>query len=834
MAVEKITIAELDLDVDALLKKYTSTRKEIDRLKEAQKELTKQGKRDTKQFSENEIALKTLGTQYNQQKKVLSQMTDQYNKITSVEKTYNRAINQENKSIEQARKNNKELLAIRNKLDLSTKEGIQQTEALNKKLDENNAFIKDNVSAYEEQKIGIGDYEGALRKVFPTGANIIGMLSGLKSGLQAKMVAMNGATKSTKAFRLALISTGIGAIVVALGSLIAAFSGTQKGIDAINKTLAPLKGAFQGIIGVVEDLAVNVFSSLGDRWTIVSGKILGGIDMIRLGWNKITGDEEEAAEIGERIKNRVQEISEAQERLNKKNAEFLKILKEAPERIKESADAQVEIEKLQIRIERAEINLVKQRAKSLRLIKEQNKIAEDTTKTEEVRKKAAETAIKETERLLKTEQGILDLKIKKTQLEQSQNDTSREEELELANLIAERTDKETQALEMQTTLQNKLNTITQQAKTQELKLIEQKNKALLLQAEEELRLFRETNQKKIEEGKFYSEQVFEQEKNRLEQSNAFELQKARELFDNKVITKQEYELRVNEIDAENTARRDENERLRNEAIAEQKAVDLENQRIIDEENFLNDFQIKTLRLEKQRKKELELAKKTGADTQLIKDKFALRQVKLEAAKNEAILQNNLALFGAISQLLGESTAVGKAVALFQAGINVQEGITKALAQGGVKGLFTAGIVAARGFKAVQKISSSDRPNTRFEKGGLQEIGGQRHSNGGTKFYGEDGTRFEAERGELIGVMSRTASKHFLNFNNAFTSGKSVVGKYASGGIVQRRQSVSNANDPQEFARIISDQVNKVQQVLVVEDVTNLQNQQVEVREFADI
>jgi hypothetical protein len=46
----------------------------------------------------------------------------------------------------------------------------------------------------------------------------------------------------------------------------------------------------------------------------------------------------------------------------------------------------------------------------------------------------------------------------------------------------------------------------------------------------------------------------------------------------------------------------------------------------------------------------------------------------------------------------------------------------------------------------------------FEDGGeVITVGGKRHRDGGTKFVGSDGTRFEAEQGEKIFVMKRTAA-----------------------------------------------------------------------------
>ena len=384
---EKINIASLDIDTEALITKATETKKSIDSLRDSQKNLKKIGEQNSKQFVKNEVELKKLSAEYNQQKNVLTKLTDENNRFIKSEQALTNAVNKEIKSIEVARKNNKELLAIRNKLNLSTEEGKKQLDLINKKLDENNQFIKENVSAYEQQKIGIGDYEGAIRRVFPAGGQLIDVLKQLKAGLVSQKTALQGATigttgltKASKLLRIALISTGIGAIVVALGTLITAFNSTQKGADAVSKALAPIKGAFEGIIGVIQNISLNIFSQLGDRFTIVSGCILNGIDKIRLGWNKLSGDTEEAEMLQKRIKERTEEIGDATKSLEKKTSDFVKILSDAPNKIKESSDAQVKVVDLQKKIEEAEADLNKTRKATNSNQKPATKGRKNTTK----------------------------------------------------------------------------------------------------------------------------------------------------------------------------------------------------------------------------------------------------------------------------------------------------------------------------------------------------------------------------------------------------------------------------------------------------------------------
>ena len=127
---------------------------------------------------------------------------------------------------------------------------------------------------------------------------------------------------------------------------------------------------------------------------------------------------------------------------------------------------------------------------------------------------------------------------------------------------------------------------------------------------------------------------------------------------------------------------------------------------------------------------------------------------------------------------------------------------------------TAGINGILASGAIGAVGNS----IKFEDGGLQEIGGERHSSGGTKFWGEDGTHFEAEKGELIGVMSRHASKAFMDFNNSYTPKKSTsAGKFESGGTIT--PSGSNPADIVEIIKQIPPPV-----VIVQDIVDGIQNQ----------
>src|SRR5690606_17454133 len=160
-----------------------------------------------------------------------------------------KASQEEVESVDQARASNKELLKLRNQLDISGGKNADKLQELNKALNANNKFIKENVSEYEQQKIGIGDYqtaiEGALSGTRLFGVslsevkNVAGPFSGvinlIKKDIKqttdpfknsaAATQDMSNAQKRAffstqslsaglKLLKIALVSTGIGAIVV--------------------------------------------------------------------------------------------------------------------------------------------------------------------------------------------------------------------------------------------------------------------------------------------------------------------------------------------------------------------------------------------------------------------------------------------------------------------------------------------------------------------------------------------------------------------------------------------------------------------------------------------
>ena len=351
-------------------------------------------------------------------------------------------------------------------------------------------------------------------------------------------------------------------------------------------------------------------------------------------------------------------------------------------------------------------------------------------------------------------------------------------------------------------------------------------------------------QSQIKEGQFLSDDLYLQEVTRLNGIAEAEKNFQAERLANKVISEQQYNDELAKIDEANNASKNALKTERDEADKAKQATDLANKRAADVENHDYDLQYQLDNINALRAQELEEANKTGADKSLIEAKYN----KLEVETKKAVMDNKLSLanstFGSMATLLGKESAAGKAVAVAQATIDTYKSAVTAYAAGlqvgGPAGLvlgpLSAAAAVAAGIANVKKITATKEPKApKAAKGALFNIGGNRHSNGGTMFTGADGTRFEAEQGELIGVMNRNAAAHFMAFNNAFPAGGSsgTPNYFASGGIVSREMASPGLNVDELAAKIAVANAALPAPVVAVQDIITQGNSYMQVRDAAN-
>lgn len=299
--------------------------------------------------------------------------------------------------------------------------------------------------------------ESALKSVTTVLGNYI-------KGTNAQAAAQGAATKATtgtavamRVLRTAIVATGIGALVVVLGSLIAYLTTTQEGIDKIRVVTTFLRTAMQVLLGVAQDIGKWLVKAFTDPKEAI--KELGDLLV-----TNITNRGKGALQILKGIANMdlkmlvdgLYAVGTGIDNITDRTKNFLG-------NVKDTAD---EISKLQREIQQGEVDLIVQQARLAKEYKELSEVAEDISANEQDRIKAAKEAIRVTDERLKLEQDLLDKRIAKLKLEQSLNTGTIEDEKELAELEAERYNFETRASEARTTARSKLNAVNKQLAAQ--------------------------------------------------------------------------------------------------------------------------------------------------------------------------------------------------------------------------------------------------------------------------------------------------------------------------------------------------------------------------------
>jgi hypothetical protein len=864
----KIVIAELDIDVQAMIASTSQVKKSIDDLKKSQKELTENGDGASKAFVQNAGNLKLLSAEYNAGVKALSDNSkatqDNANRTEMLALAFDREVN----SIAEAREQNKLLTKLRNETNLSTKEGEIEVKALNKALDVNNDFIKENADAYLKQKINIGNYSDSMKEAFqsinPLNGGITGLISRsneaggagnlLKSSLQGVTTGIGGMIKSSLAF----IATPIGAVIAIISGaaliLYNVFKTFQPVIDKVEQGMS----ALSSVINVVKNTVValvtgatslkEAFSGLGgsmsraadeamkltkaqqdlddaqEHQEVTTARNRAEINKLNVQLKDRTKTEAERLKISDQIIKKEQEdfkerkvladeeIRIARGRISEK-AQFtkqeIKLLKEQGDGTKELAESRggnydeefkalnsARIKAINLENE-VSVNIEKQYVK-------RNKI-EDEAQANSDRSQAQAQASREKSQAAAAKSIDDSISKSKTELDffiesQGTKAKSLADELKLAEQVR---DKKIDILK--TELAN--GKITQSEFN--LESLKEKNSFLKKQADitvanadKELAVFIEGNKSKLDKNKFVTNELYNQELDRLNRISEAEATAATTKLIAGVINAEEYNKAIKEIDEKAKADQQVIADAKIAADLEKNAIDLDNKIAANENEFIQ----KQLDLDRARQQELDNAEKTGADKSLIEQKYAVFQKKLDEEVNAAKLKGISDVLGSTLGLLKENTLLYKSLAIAKATIDTITGAQLAYNSalsvpviGTVLAPIASGLAYAAGALNVGKIAG-----VKFEQGGIQEVGGNRHSAGGTKFYGEDGTMFEAEKGEGIGVLNRGAFASFMDFNNSHGNGTSTPTFMAGGGIItQGVRSQSNGIDIDSLMQAIS-------------------------------
>lgn len=799
---EKINLFELDIDIDALtdsagkalrnvkdleagqaaLKKSTKDlHKEIGEYSQMMKEAKKAG--DTKTYKELQDVQNGLKDKYVSTTTALAKNSSQ---LKAARKEYGLGTKMIDAFAEKQRKNLTIIAQTDGSID-QLQAAISKNRAayrsLSKAERENSEIggkllelIQEQDKEYKQlskdmgvNQVEVGNYKNAIKEAFQEGdffnKNLQGLiqripvvggtlsqttqtLSNYVKGQKAGAAATTGTSKALRIFKIALISTGIGAIAVALGTLVAAFMSTQKGIDTVTRITKPLQVIFQRLWGIIQKLGtqmVESFSSpkeaIAGLWKAIKTNIInrftGIIDSFKFLGKTIKaalnldfdGVKENAAKLGESVVQTITGVDDLGGKIKKAAQETKKFLSE-------SVKIGTDLANLEKKIEERENEMLIIRAELNTAYEKQKEIAQDITKSEQERKEAAQKAVALQDELLTNEQGLMDMRIRLKEAENSLNDTSREDQKELNELIAERTKFEADAAAKRAAARGMENTINKEIEAKKT----------------------EAQKKELEQIQLFEEQKREL-KNQLELENAETEQEKAELK-----AEQDFEKQVRELEQMQL-----NEEQKRELLA---LMETEKGKLLNA--IKADFEKKALvTTQESLKKEVDVRKKNAAEVSGITKQLTGILTGLLGDSMGAKLASIAIDAGVEAGMVGITTASAQAKNLAQATAAAPPPANAALiaaatgqnvAMGVKSNASIAKILASSALKGLSTV-------VKAEHGAVFEIGGKPHSGGGTQFYGEDGTRFEAEKDELLFVLNRKASAalgpSLSRFNEAF-------------------------------------------------------------------
>ena len=193
-----------------------------------------------------------------------------------------------------------------------------------------------------------------------------------------------------------------------------------------------------------------------------------------------------------------------------------------------------------------------------------------------------------------------------------------------------------------------------------------------------------------------------------------------------------------------------------------------------------------------RQSDLEKQLSKGLITQ---EQFDKKSEKLEKQKALAIYKIELARFNN-----------NKIQALANITIDIASAVAKIWGQTGITAIALQALPIAAGVLQAAVVAGAPPPQRpSFAEGG-SVLEGKKHSEGGIKFYGDNGTNFEAEAGEGIFITKREATKNLLSRINEKYGGRSFRSSASymqEGGRVETESTIDNHALINAISRIVN-------------------------------
>ena len=285
-----------------------------------------------------------------------------------------------------------------------------------------------------------------------------------------------------KSFKIALASTGIGLLVIAVGSLVAYFTQTQKGAEKLEIAMAGVKIIFAKLTDVASTLGEKILwvftepeQAIKDLWgtiktyfvdkfhEVVKSVGLLGSAFVKLFAGDFSGALGDATEGAKGLFLELTPLGVVIETVGAIVENVIPLIGEFVSEVNDAVDASTKLSNRSIQLRKDQRDLALGFAEGRAQIKEYNLVAEDVTQTLEDRLVAAQKAI-DIEKALMTERQRLaqeEVDIQKANMALSKNTEA--DQQKLVDLEVALINIRTESAEMQTTLGNKLNIINAQA-----------------------------------------------------------------------------------------------------------------------------------------------------------------------------------------------------------------------------------------------------------------------------------------------------------------------------------------------------------------------------------
>ena len=783
-----------------------TARTEIDRLKEANKQLEKQGEKNSVQFVKNQTDIKDLSNEVRENERVLQANAKMSRSATG--------------SISELRESVKTLQAEYVNLSKEERENEKVGGELQKRIKAQNDELKNLEKQIGVTGRNVGNYKEEIQSALAE-AGLFNKAQAVMATVQNTVsAATKVATISTKSFGAALIATGIGAIVVVLGSLFAALTKTQEGMDFVAKSTAA--------VGTFVSSVIDAFAKLGKQIAENVIPAFVGVKDILVGI--LTLDFDQVTKGVEGVGNAASNID---------GIKILELGANATKAAKEAFQLQENI----IALERAEARYGVTIAQNEAKINSLREASRDETLTFKEREDALKQAVQiENEQLEQSlmfaKQRLQIIKAQNSLTKSTEADLQKERDAEIA--IAKLED---QSASNRIKLNKELKAIDNQRASEAKRLRDER-------VREEERVNREIaeNEKKEQAESIARQKALnDQYKSNLEKKS-----KDTELFIRDTINGLKTQFAEGLIDLE-TYQKELNQvealalETRRVALESQLAQNRENAeidaetRLAIEQNLQNQLRgIEDQQLNasvKLQQEKIKLAEDEAKETERInKEKDDAIKASAEA-RSQAEIEAIQNVLGIAKLAFGESSAAGKIAASFQVLIDTFVGARRAfnsqLVPGDptspVRGAIAAAAVSAQGLAQVAKINSQQVP--KYADGGGIEVSGPSHAGGGVDVALGGQTVANVEGGEGLFVMKKDAYqslKALSNYNQMF-GGNSWFGggkKFlADGGAISRGSTPSiDRRMLQDTQSSISNAMQSINVITKVTDINRVSNE----------